>query len=234
MKNTRKIFKFLKFVDQLTAILKNVESKKPLYLKVVTILENLMAFFSNLFDNMIWAINTGILSMWYGERLRWLEANKYFFSMLKIIFKMLANNYKHQSRVKVMGEIVHELKPYCQDPISLHNCTYDLCKQYLKHREEIFVEGMDLAVMGLRVVMLTRKLKLPGHTFVTKILYSCCGLISTLLSAYKMFMDQPVLVELKEKQAKNMIQDDDNETYFETIDQVKRIHVGRTGSLQLN
>ena len=38
MKNTRKIFKFLKFIDQISAIVKNIESKKPLYLKVVTIL----------------------------------------------------------------------------------------------------------------------------------------------------------------------------------------------------
>lgn len=58
MKNTRKIFKFLKFIDQISSIIKNIESKKPLYLKIVAILENLMAFFSNLFDNMIWSINT--------------------------------------------------------------------------------------------------------------------------------------------------------------------------------
>jgi len=56
--------------------------------------------------------------------------------------------------------------------------------------------------MILRVVMLVRKLKLPGYTFVTKILYSCCGLISTFLAAYKMILDQPILVELKEKNNK--------------------------------
>lgn len=54
--------------------------------------------------------------------------------------------------------------------------------------------------MIFRVVMLVRKLKLPGYTFVTKILYSCCGLISTFLSVYKMAIDQPVLVEIKEKE----------------------------------
>jgi len=48
--------------------------------------------------------------------------------------------------------------------------------------------------MFFRIIMLIRKLRLPGYTFVTKILYSGCGLISTLLSAYKMIIDQPVLV----------------------------------------
>jgi hypothetical protein len=48
--------------------------------------------------------------------------------------------------------------------------------------------------MIFRIVMLVRKLKLPGHTFVTKILYSACGLITTFLSVYKMIIDQPILV----------------------------------------
>lgn len=56
------------------------------------------------------------------------------------------------------------------------------------------MESLDGAIMILRVVMLIRKLKLPGFTFVTKIMYSCCGLVSTILSTMKMILDQPVLV----------------------------------------
>lgn len=61
--------------------------------------------------------------------------------------------------------------------------------------------------MILRFIMLVRKLKLPGYTFVTKILYSCCGLISTFLATYKMILDQPILVELKEKKVKEEYSD---------------------------
>ena len=134
MKNTRKIFKFLKFIDQISSIIKNIESKKPLYLKIVTIFENLMAFFSNIFDNIIWGINTEIISIWLKRYLRGFKAKKYFFSMMKIIFKMLGNNYKHQSRVRTMKEIINELKPYREDLITPENMSYNLCKQYLKHR----------------------------------------------------------------------------------------------------
>jgi hypothetical protein len=88
---------------------------------------------------MIWAINTEILAIWFGSKLRLFKANKYFFSLMKIIFKMLANNFKHQSRIKVMGEIINELKPYREDLITVDNMSYELCKQYLKHREEIFI-----------------------------------------------------------------------------------------------
>ncbi len=102
MKNTRKIFKFLKFIDQMSSIIKNIGSNKPIYLKLVVILEHLMAFFSNIFDNIIWGINTEILSYWYSSKLKGFKAKKYFFSLLKIMFKMLGNNYKHQSRIKCM------------------------------------------------------------------------------------------------------------------------------------
>ena len=85
--------------------------------------------------------------------------------------------------------------------------------------------------MALRVVMLVRKLQLPGYTFVTKILYSCCGLISTFLSTYKMVLDQPVLLELKERNNLKP-QQKHEEADFESIGTVKRVHIGRTGSLQ--
>ena len=66
----------------------------------------MMAFFSNIFDNMIWAVNTEIISIWYGHKVKGWKGNKYFFSLMKIIFKMLGNNFKHQSRVKTMKEII--------------------------------------------------------------------------------------------------------------------------------
>lgn len=51
-----------------------------------------------------------------------------------------------------------------------------------------------MAVNVCRVIMLVRSLKLPGHTFVTSILYSFMGILSTLLSVLKMIYDQPILV----------------------------------------
>ena len=38
MKNTRKIFKFLKFIDQIASIIKIIGSKKSVYLKIINTL----------------------------------------------------------------------------------------------------------------------------------------------------------------------------------------------------
>jgi hypothetical protein len=58
MKNSRKIFKFLKFLDQISSIVKTIEGKKPLYLKIVSVLEHIMAFLASIFNNIIWGIDT--------------------------------------------------------------------------------------------------------------------------------------------------------------------------------
>lgn len=107
---------------------------------------------------------------------------------------MLSSNFKHHDRVKNMKEILAKLKYYREDQMQVNGVAWQLCKDYLKHRMELRVEGIDGAIMMFRVVMLVRKLKLPGHSFVTKILYSACGLVSTLLSVCKMVLDQPLLV----------------------------------------
>ena len=71
-----------------------------------------MSFFSNFFDNFIWAINTEVLSFWYSSKLKLFKTYKYRFSLFKIIFKTLGNNYKHHSRIKNMKEILTELKQF--------------------------------------------------------------------------------------------------------------------------
>ncbi len=88
--------------------------------------------------------------------------------------------------------------------------------------------------MMFRIVMLVRKLKLPGHSFVTKILYSTCGLISTFLCVYKMILDQPVLVEIKEKEAVQNSATEEEEGKFEERQKVQKIKITRTGSFRFS
>ena len=85
--------------------------------------------------------------------------------------------------------------------------------------------------MIFRIVMLVRKLKLPGYTFVTKILYSGCGLISVFLSVYKMVLDQPILVEIQEKEAMQTAHSDGK---FEERLNVQKIKITRTGSFRIS
>jgi hypothetical protein len=62
MSQGRKIFKFLKFLDEV----KNIEhflrtTKKPLLLKILITLSHVSSFFYYILDNTLWAIAMGIL-----------------------------------------------------------------------------------------------------------------------------------------------------------------------------
>ena len=65
-----------------------------------------MACCSNFFDNIIWAVNVEVLDWLPSKSVLRLKANKYYFSLLKIIFKMLGNNYKHHIRIRQMKMIL--------------------------------------------------------------------------------------------------------------------------------
>lgn len=66
MKNSRKIFKFLRFIDELASVMKTLDSKKPIYLKIVGVLESLASCLSGFFDNIIWGINIEVLDYWFA------------------------------------------------------------------------------------------------------------------------------------------------------------------------
>lgn len=62
-----------------------------------------MTFFASIFNNIIWGVDTDVLSNGYfRSHYKRFKANKYFFSLCKIICKMLGNNFKHHNRIKNM------------------------------------------------------------------------------------------------------------------------------------
>ena len=92
MSQGRKIFKFLKFLQQIKAIQKNLKKQKSFAYKFLSISINLMAFFYYLIDNTLWGINIGILSEIVSKN----TENRYkryknTFSLMKFILKITKN-----------------------------------------------------------------------------------------------------------------------------------------------
>lgn len=100
MSQGRKIFKFLKFLQQIKAIQKNLKKQKSWAYKFLSISINIMAFFYYFIDNTLWAINIGILSELVGKE----TENRYkryknSFSLVKFILKLtktITNLYLRQ------------------------------------------------------------------------------------------------------------------------------------------
>lgn len=101
MSQGRKIFKFLKFLEQIKAIQKNLNKQKNWAYKFLSISINIMAFFYYLIDNTLWGINIGILS----EIISKSTENRYkryknWFSLGKFLLKLLRNIINLILRVK--------------------------------------------------------------------------------------------------------------------------------------
>lgn len=60
MSKGRKIFRFLKFVDELHSIFELQRGKKPFLLKFLSICDKLSSLIYYLLDNVIWGMDTGI------------------------------------------------------------------------------------------------------------------------------------------------------------------------------
>ena len=164
MKNARKIFKFLKFIDELHSIYKLTESKKPRYIKLLKLCAHIATFFHNIVDNLLWGINIGVLSSVYDAttKKRW-KAMKHTFSLVRIIFKLLTYNFSFQIRNREIRELLVQLRPVKDQPIREDSQAHEMCLSYLKMRSEVRLELLDSAIMILRIVMLVRRLELPGY-----------------------------------------------------------------------
>lgn len=117
---------------------------------------------------------------------------------------MLGSNFEHHYRIKTMKQILLNLRSHKEEEIVPESEIEKICKKYLSLRKEFQISNLETVINICRIIMLVRKLKLPGYTYVTKILYSAMGLFSTFLAVVKMVFDQPVVVEFwgKEENSK--------------------------------
>lgn len=163
MKSARKIFKFLKFIDELHSMYKLLDSNKPIYMRLLKLFAHIATFFHNIVDNLLWGINIGVLSSVYDQKTKkkW-KAMKHTFSLFRIIFKLLLYNFSFQIRNKEIRDVLVQLRPLKDELIREDSTGHELCLQYLKMRGEMRFELLDSVIMLLRIVMLVRRLKLPG------------------------------------------------------------------------
>lgn len=65
MNKSRKIFRFLKFIEVLRNISMVIKSKKHWLIKLILVKMGIAKFFYYLLDNLLWAINIGVLRFSY-------------------------------------------------------------------------------------------------------------------------------------------------------------------------
>ena len=116
----RKIFKFLKFIDELKNLAKEFQKQDtPPQIRLLVILSRVFGFFYYLLDNIVWFTNVGMLSRVTAYSIQWKQV-KYWFTLFKNIVQILKNFIIAYSAFVKEKQLFAELERFKQEKI-----TYD-------------------------------------------------------------------------------------------------------------
>lgn len=95
-----------------------MDSKKPFYMVLIKFCGLVVAVLNNIVDNLLWAINIGVLSSVIDQPTykRW-KATKYSTDLLRLLLKLLYYNFGFQIKSKDMKTMLMRLKDYSDDII---------------------------------------------------------------------------------------------------------------------
>ena len=97
MSQHRKIFRFLKFIDEFSKIKSGLtkNSDCPILIRFLSQVSHFSSLFYYIFDNLVWAINAGIIDKFYTkEEIKSLKNTKRWFSFSRLVVTILINTYQ--------------------------------------------------------------------------------------------------------------------------------------------
>lgn len=211
MSKGRKIFKFLKFLQEIKGIQKNMKKKKRFGYKALLIAINVMNFFYYILDNILWGINVGILSNVISKHHEKIYKDyKNQFSYMKFVFKIFKNIVNLVLRQRKENEIQKGMQFCDENVITVFDDSYDLCRVFLKERRKKRFEIFEIIISSMRIIPLTRSLKLPGYKWMNPVFVSFCGMFSAALKIFYMVLNKKESGSGK-KQEKNKDNDEEEE-----------------------
>ena len=182
MSKGRKIFKFLKFLQEIKGLQKNMKKKKRLAYKLLSMSINIMAFFYYLLDNILWGIDIGVLSNAVNKNTESIyKGYKNRFSYMKFVLKIIKNVINLVLRQRKENDIEKGMKTCDEKAITVFDDSYDLCRVYLKERGKKRFEMLEIIISSMRIVPLSKSLKLPGYKWLNPVFVSFCGMGSAIL-----------------------------------------------------
>jgi len=208
MSSGRKIFKFLKFLDEV----KNIDgflrkTKKPILLKVLITLSHVSSFFYYILDNILWAIAMGILSDFFEEHeYKIWKKRKHSFSFARNILQLVINLLKVNRSNQKEKNYLTEIEGMKNKIIQADDESYDSIRLLIRRRRKGRFEILEVFHSILRVVMLVKSLDLPGSDFLHPVFVSFCGLVSSHISLFKALQEKQKVIQIEPNPEKQPFQ----------------------------
>ncbi|KRX00295.1 hypothetical protein PPERSA_10794 [Pseudocohnilembus persalinus] len=196
MKQGRKIFKFLKYLEQLDKfkkIYKN-QGKQHIFFSLLQYLKVICKICSQFFDNILWGINVGVLSeVVTSDTPKNVKNIKDTFSLIGQILKIIVTHIQYLENDTKEQTLFEEI-------LKIDNCimvkmekSRQLCLKYLVQRGKKRDKRYKLVITLIRIMMLTKRLKIyPLNKLMDGVLYSFCGLFITVTEIFIQLTQQPL------------------------------------------
>lgn len=179
MSNGRKIFRFLKFVEDLKKFYSYLLDSSFDAITILKVFTTLSACFYHFLDNLVWASNVGMINRIISGDLGW-KTSKNFFSLTKTLIKLVTSliNFKHCYYNSWMNE---------ENEIKNENYEKILNKTF-KNRSKLRKISIDIIHALLKLVTLFYSLKFgPVYSILHPIIVSLCGILYCVISLFKIY-----------------------------------------------
>ena len=191
MSNGRKIFRFLKFVEDIKKFLQITYESSYNFENILKAFISLTGCFYHFLDNLVWASNVGMINRVFTGDINW-KSSKNFFSVMRTSIKLFTAlmDFKttyYDSFVKKDNQIQNDKLE------KLVNVT-------IKNRSKLRMLTVDIMQYVLKLLSLMYSMKIePFYNWLHPIIVSLCGIIFCTLSIFKIY----VKINKNQKQSYN-------------------------------
>lgn len=206
MSSGRKIFRFLKWIENLKGIYYYIIYKRPSLRNMFKALTAISSFFYHLFDNLLWASNLGLLSEYLVGEIK-IKNTKNFFSLLRNIIKIFMDFNKFKDLFYINKKNEEEVYEVFEKRVeNFETNIYDKVLVYtLEVRKKLRTKLFDIVHSFLRICMLLFSLKLePFYSNLHPIFIGFCGSVHSIIALYKTLQDPDLNEEEKLKNKKKL------------------------------
>ena len=174
----RKVFRLLKFSDELSTIIKYArgDKKATLFQDILFYSSGAWSFFFYLLDNIIWLSS---------KKFRLLSMLKDAFSLTRCIIEIVKSLHEIANDLGKEEKILKKLGLYDNCFIADTEESYTLIRDLIKLRRQMSFYVLELVTNILRVFMLYKSLKLYGSIYLDSIFVELWGVFSSFFALLK-------------------------------------------------
>ena len=174
----RKVFRLLKFSDELSNIIKYTRSsrKTTLFQDLLFYSSGVCSFFYYLLDNVIWLSS---------KKYKFLSRMKDLFSLARCVIEIWKWLHEIANDLKNEEKILKKLGLYDNYFVADTEESYALIRDLIKLRRQMSFYVLDLVTNILRVFMLFKSLRIYGSVYLDSIFVELWGVFSSFFALLK-------------------------------------------------